>query len=95
MFGFAMNGVTTRCNDAVQCVMLFPQIMLANMPDIFRFALMMAMALSQIMAMFYAMTKVGTFQTVLPGTLDVSFDEVWGSEIEEAYNAEAQEGDST
>ncbi len=80
MFGFAMNGVTTRCNDAIQCVMLFPQIMLANMPDIFRFALMMMMALSQIFAMFYAMTKVGTFQTVLPGTLDVSFDEVWGQD---------------
>jgi ATP-dependent Zn protease len=75
-----VNALTTRCSSAVQCVILAPRLAVENLPMFIQFAVMVALTLFQLGIMFYAMVKVGSYKVVMPGTVNVTFDDVWGQD---------------
>jgi ATP-dependent Zn protease len=78
--GLLINQFTDRCNSAVQCVMLAPKMVVEQIPMMLQLALVIALSLFQMAAMFYAMVKVGFVKFVYPGTITESFDDVWGQD---------------
>jgi ATP-dependent Zn protease len=78
--GLILNVTTDRCDSAVQCAVLAPKMAIENLPQFIQFAIYMSMAMAQLAIMFYAMVKVGSFKLVMPGTVDVTFDDVWGQD---------------
>lgn len=80
VFGMMINALTTRCSSAVQCVILAPRLAIENLPMFIQFAVMVALTLFQLGIMFYAMVKVGSYKIVMPGTVNVTFDDVWGQD---------------
>ena len=84
MFGWVVDGATSRCSGAAQCALLFPRIVIENVPTIIQVAVYIAIGMVQLFAMFYAMTKVGSWKLVLPGTISVTFDDVWGQDAAKA-----------
>lgn len=80
VFGMMVNSLTTRCNSAVQCAVLAPRLAVENLPMFIQFAVMVSLTLFQLGIMFYAMVKVGSYKVVMPGTVGVTFDDVWGQD---------------
>jgi ATP-dependent Zn protease len=80
VFGMMVNALTTRCSSAIQCVILAPRLAVENLPMFIQFAVMVALTLFQLGIMFYAMVKVGSYKVVMPGTVNVTFDDVWGQD---------------
>jgi len=83
-FGALLNVLTDRCDSALQCVVLAPRMAVENLPTFLQFAVYMTLSLFQIAFMFYALIKVGSFKVVMPGTIDVTFDDVWGQDAAKA-----------
>jgi len=79
-FGSVLNILTDKCDSAIQCAMLAPRMAIENLPTFLQFALYVSMTLFQLGIMFYAMVKVGSFKVVMPGTVGVTFDDVWGQD---------------
>ena len=79
-FGIVINSLTTRCDSAAQCAVLAPRLAIENLPTFLQFAVMVSLTLFQLGIMFYAMVKVGSYKVVMPGTIGVSFDDVWGQD---------------
>jgi cell division protease FtsH len=80
VFGIVVNTLTTRCDSAVQCAVLAPRMAVENLPTFIQFAVMVSLTLFQLGIMFYAMVKVGSYKVVMPGTIGVTFDDVWGQD---------------
>lgn len=80
VFGWAVDGLTSRCNGPFQCALIFPRLLVENLPTIIQMTIYIAIGMSQLFAMFYAMTKVGSFKIVPPGTINVTFDDVFGQD---------------
>jgi ATP-dependent Zn protease len=89
--GLLLNQFTDRCNSAVQCVMLAPRMVVEQIPTMLQVALVIALSLFQMAAMFYAMVKVGFVKFVYPGTITESFDDVWGQDEPKAKMMEQVE----
>ena len=79
-FGMAINSLTTRCDSAVQCAVLAPRLAIENLPVFIQFAVMVSLTLFQLGIMFYAMVKVGSYKLVMPGTVGVTFEDVYGQD---------------
>lgn len=79
-FGTVLNMLTDRCDGAVQCAVLSPRMAIENLPQFLQFAVFVSLTLFQLAIMFYAMVKVGSFKLVMPGTVGVTFDDVWGQD---------------
>lgn len=80
VFGGMLNTLTDRCDSAVQCAVLAPKLAVENLPTFLQFAIMVTLTLFQLGIMFYAMVKVGSYKVVMPGTVGVTFDDVWGQD---------------
>ena len=78
--GVMVNSLSSSCNNPAQCVIRTPGMVLGNLPQLFQFVILMFVMIAQLGVMFYAMVKVGSFKIVMPGTIDVSFDDVWGQD---------------
>lgn len=78
--GMVLNVLTDRCDSAAQCTVLAPKMAIENLPQFIQFALYIALGMAQLGVMFYAMVKVGSFKLVMPGTVEVEFDDVWGQD---------------
>jgi ATP-dependent Zn protease len=78
--GLLVDQFTGRCDGALQCVMLGPRLVVEQIPTMLQLALVIALSLFQMAAMFYAMVKVGFVKFVYPGTITESFDDVWGQD---------------
>lgn len=79
-FGMVINSMTTRCNSAAQCAILAPRLAIENIPTFLQFAIMVSLTLFQLAIMFWAMVKVGSYKIVMPGTVPVTFADVWGQD---------------
>ena len=79
-FGLILSGLTDRCDGAIQCAILAPKIAIENLPMALQVAFYMAIGLVQIGGMFYLMTKVGFVKIIMPGTIDVTFDDIYGQD---------------
>lgn len=80
VFGALLNVLTDRCDSAVQCAVIAPRMAIENIPTFLQFAVFVSLTLFQLAIMFYAMVKVGSFKVVMPGTVGVTFDDVWGQD---------------
>ena len=80
VFGAVLNMLTDRCDSAVQCAVLAPRMAIENIPVFLQFAVFVSLTLFQLGIMFYAMVKVGSYKVVMPGTIGVTFDDVWGQD---------------
>lgn len=78
--GYAIDALSDRCDSAWQCILLFPRLMVENLPQALQIALYIALGLMQLFMMFYAMTKVGSFKFIYPGTITDTFDDVFGQD---------------
>ena len=79
-FGLLLSSMTDRCDSAFQCAVLFPRLALENLPMALQVAFYIAMGLSQMAIMMWALTKVGFIKIILPGTIEETFDDVWGQD---------------
>jgi cell division protease FtsH len=80
VFGMMLNTLTTRCSSPIQCTVLAPRMAVENLPTFLNLAFGIAFGMFQLAFMFYAMVKVGSYKIVMPGTVKVSFDDVWGQD---------------
>jgi len=78
--GFLIDGVTTRCDGAVSCALTFPQIIIQNLPQMIQVAFYIAIGMAQLVAMFWGLTKVGSYKLIPPSTIKVRFDQVYGQD---------------
>ncbi len=79
-FGFLLDALTPRCTGALQCSILFPRLALEGLPMALQVFLMIAMGMSQLMVMMWALTKVGFVKIIPPGTVTDTFADVWGQD---------------
>lgn len=80
VYGSVISLFTDRCEGAFQCALLSVNLFIENIPLIFQVLIGVAFGLFQMFFMFMALTKVGFVQIVPPGTVDVSFDDVYGQD---------------
>lgn len=78
--GALLNPLTDKCDSALQCTVTAPRMAIENIPTFLQFAVFVSLTLFQLGIMFYAMVKVGSYKVVQPGTIDVTFDDVWGQD---------------
>lgn len=79
-FGWMVDVLTTRCNSAVQCALLFPRLAVESLPTAIQIGLYIAMSMMQLVIMMWSLTKVGFVQFIMPGSVDVSFDDIYGQD---------------
>ncbi len=79
-FGMMLNTMTDRCDTATQCAVLAPRMAVENLPAFVQYMVFVSLTLFQLAIMFYAMVKVGSYKVVMPGTVGVTFDDVWGQD---------------
>jgi ATP-dependent Zn protease len=80
VFGWALDVLTDRCSGAIQCALLAPLLAVENLPMALQIFFYTAISLFQLGLMFWTMTKVGSYKLVYPGTIDVSFADVYGQD---------------
>ena len=78
--GVVVNSLSRSCDSPAQCVIKTPGLVLGNLPMLLQYMVLMFVMIAQLGVMFYAMVKVGSYKIVMPGTIDVSFDDVWGQD---------------
>lgn len=79
-FGAILNPLTDKCDTAIQCTATAPRMAIENLPTFLQFAVFVSLTLFQLGIMFYAMVKVGSYKIVMPGTVGVKFEDVWGQD---------------
>jgi cell division protease FtsH len=80
VYGWVIDGLTDRCTGAPQCAVISVRLLTENIPVILQIAIGMMFGMLQMFMMFYSATKVGSYKMVFPGTIDVTFDDVWGQD---------------
>lgn len=78
--GFMLDALTTRCEGAAQCILLAPRIAVENLPQALQVALYIAIGMAQLFIMMWSLTKVGFVKIVMPGTIDVRWEDVYGQD---------------
>lgn len=79
-YGWVVSLFTDRCDGGFQCGLLSIQLAVENMPMFLQIAISIALGLMQMAFMFIALTKVGFVKIVQPGTIDTTFDDVYGQD---------------
>ena len=82
--GVMINSLTSRCNSPISCTLYAPKLAISSLPMMLQLMFLMLLMVGQLGAMFYAMVKVGSYKIVMPGTIGVSFDDVWGQDAAKA-----------
>ncbi len=80
VYGQLLNLSTDACSNAINCVLRTPILAIEMLPFFLYIAFTLMMSMIQIMGMFYLMTKVGFTKTMMPGTMDVTFDDIYGQD---------------
>jgi ATP-dependent Zn protease len=80
VYGQVISLFTDRCEGGFQCALLSVNLLVENIPTILQIMLGVAFGLMQMFFMFYAMTKVGFLKVIPPGTVDVTFDDIYGQD---------------
>lgn len=80
VYGSVISLFTDRCEGAFQCALLSVNLFIENIPLIAQVLLGIAFGMFQLFFMFLALTKVGFVQIVPPGTVETSFDDVFGQD---------------
>jgi ATP-dependent Zn protease len=80
LYGQVISLFTDRCEGGFQCALLSLNLIVENIPMIFQVLVGIFFGLLQLALMFVAMTRVGFVKIVPPGTVDVTFDDVYGQD---------------
>lgn len=80
VYGQVISLFTDRCEGGFQCALLSINLLIENMPMILQIMLGVAFGLMQMAFMFIALTKVGFVKIVPPGTINVTFDDIYGQD---------------
>lgn len=80
VYGMIISLFTDRCEGGFQCALLSVSLVVENIPTILQIAIGISFGMLQMAMMFIALTKVGFVKIVPPGTIDVSFDDVYGQD---------------
>ena len=80
VYGQLVNLSTDACANAIQCVLRTPQMAIDMIPFFLYIAFTLMMSMFQIGGMFYLMTKVGFVKIMMPGTMTVTFDDIYGQD---------------
>lgn len=80
VYGQVISLFTDRCEGGFQCALLSVNLFIEQMPTILQIMLGVAFGLLQMGAMFYAMTKVGFLKVIPPGTVETTFDDIYGQD---------------
>ena len=80
VYGSVVSLFTDRCEGGFQCALLSLNLIVEQMPTILQILLGIAFGMFQMAFMFIALTKVGFVKIVPPGTIDVSFDDIFGQD---------------
>src|SRR3990167_8387529 len=80
VYGQIISLFTDRCEGGFQCGLLSFNLIVEQIPTILQIMLGVAFGLLQMFFMFYAMTKVGFLKVIPPGTVDVTFEDIFGQD---------------
>ena len=80
IYGQLLHLSTDACSGMVSCVLRTPQMAVEMLPFFLYIAFTLIMSMIQIMGMFYLMTKVGFVKIMMPGTITVTFDDIYGQD---------------
>jgi ATP-dependent Zn protease len=80
VYGSVVSLFTDRCEGGFQCALLSLNLIVEQAPTILQIMLGVAFGLLQMAAMFYAMTKVGFLKIIPPGTVETTFDDIYGQD---------------
>lgn len=79
-YGWVVSLFSDRCDGGFSCGLLSFQLAIESMPEFLKIAVSIALGLMQMAFMFIALTKVGFVKIVQPGTIDTTFDDVFGQD---------------
>jgi ATP-dependent Zn protease len=79
--GWMIDGMTERCTGAIQCSLLLPKLFMENLPDLFLRLLVVAFSIGQIFLIMIVLARSGTFDTIMPETIETRFKDVYGQDI--------------
>jgi ATP-dependent Zn protease len=80
VYGSVVSLFTDRCEGGFQCALLSLNLIVEQAPTILQILLGVAFGLMQMAFMFYAMTKVGFLKVIPPGTVETTFDDIYGQD---------------
>jgi cell division protease FtsH len=80
VYGSIIGMFTDRCEGGFQCGLLSFSLIIEQIPMFLQIALSIAFGLMQMFFMFYAMTKVGFLKVIPPGTVTITFDDIFGQD---------------
>jgi ATP-dependent Zn protease len=80
VYGQVISLFTDRCEGGFQCALLSVNLFIEQIPMVLQILLGVAFGLMQMAFMFIALTKVGFVKIVPPGTVDVTFDDIYGQD---------------
>jgi ATP-dependent Zn protease len=80
VFGQIINLFSERCSNALSCSLLAPSLVVESAPLIFQVVVGVAFGMFQFAAMFWYLSGVGFGKIVPPGTIEVTFDDVFGQD---------------
>lgn len=80
LFGQVINLFSDRCNNALSCVLLAPSMVVEAAPMILQVAFGIIFAMAQFAAMFWFLAGVGFGEVIPPGTIDVTFNDIYGQD---------------
>lgn len=78
--GWLVDGATDRCTGAVACAFRLPILFVQNLPTIIQFAIYLAMSMSGIFLMMWVMARQDLYDIILPESISLSFDDVFGQD---------------
>jgi ATP-dependent Zn protease len=78
--GAIVNVLSDDCSTIFGCILALPTLAAQSVPAAIQLMLYMMLMVGQLGFFFYMMVKVGSFKIVQPGTIRVTFDDVWGQD---------------
>lgn len=80
VYGQVISLVTDRCDGGFQCALLSLTLLVEQVPTLIQVFMSIAFGLLNLAVMYYAIASVGTFSVILPGTIAVTFDDIYGQD---------------
>jgi len=80
IYGSILSTLTDKCEGAVSCVIRTIPIAYENVPTFIAIAISVMFSMLNMVFFFYSMVRMGTYKVIQPGTIQTTFDDVWGQD---------------
>lgn len=78
IWGWMVNSMSEKCNDAVSCVIITPSLIMENFMELIMFAIRLAMGMVGIFFTMGFVSRHNLFEEFLPHTIETRFTDVYG-----------------